>query len=316
MSDLLADVDLEPEPDAGAAGAPEQATQDIDMELEPEPIAPPLAPIAALPLAEVLPADFRLPALIRYVPNPALRAAAEEAASYALSIDVAGPEGLRRADVALVALRGRLKAIEDDFADPTDVANGLHTRLTDMRAEWCAAGKAALQIVGARIYTEQKRLKAVADEERRKAQEEADRQARETVRRAAEEAAKAKAPAAVVEELQQQAQTITAPPVQPSVQAPVLRGTTTVAVWRVRPRGTPAHQDPHPGMADLTPGQREQVLVALRAVLDGKAPLVVFEINYSYLDARARADKSTFAIPGFEAFDQGGIRAKSTRSRG
>jgi hypothetical protein len=293
------DVAIEPEPDPPAAA----------VALEPGVVQE----IAPLPLVEVLPADFKLPALVKFVPNPALRAAADQAGTYALSLSVEGREGIERADVALTAVRTSLKAITDTFEEPCQIANALHKRLTGLRAEWCERGEQAIKTVGQRIYTEQRRLEAVAAEERRKAQAEADRQAREAARREAEAAAKAQAPAPVVEELKRQAETVTAPPVAAPAPAPVLRGSTTVTTWKARIVGTPGSDDPNPSMGNLTPAQRAEILKLFKAVLEGSAPMTAFEINWSMLNGRVRAEKSAFTLPGIEAFEAGSVRAKSTR---
>jgi len=264
---------------------------------------------------EVLPADFQLPALIKFVPNPALRIAADQAATYALSVAIDGAEGLQRADLALSALRTNLKAIEEHLEEPIGIANALHKRLTSVRAEWQAQGKTALQTVGSRVYLEQRRLEALAAEERRKAQAEADQAARAAARREAEAAAKAQAPAPVVEELKRQAETATAPPIATPAAVPSMRGSTTVTSWKARLTGTPGDAKPNPTMDALSVPQRHRVLELLRAILDGKAPLTALDLNWSYLNKRAKADKNTLTIAGIEAFEEGSVRAKSTRGK-
>jgi len=316
MADLLAfpapDEDLAIEPDE-----PEIAIEP-DQEIEGEETeAPKQEALATLPLVEVLPADFKLPALVKFVPNPALRAAADQAGAYALSVTVSGAEGVQRADLALQAVRASLKAITDQFTEPCQIAYDLHKRLTGLRAEWCDRGEQALKTVGSRIYTEQRRLQDVAAEERRKAQAEADRKAREAARREAEAAAAAQAPAPVVEELKRQAETAVAPPVATPAAAapPVLRGSTTVTSWKARLKGTPVSDEPNPSMEQLSTAQRHQVIELLKAVLDGKAPLAALEINWSYLNKRAKADKSALGIAGVEAFEEGSVRAKNSRAK-
>lgn len=266
-------------------------------------------------LMQVLPAGFPLPGLIRFCPDVRLKTAAEQAAAYALSLDVRGSEGLQAVDTAITVLRTSQKGIEAHFVEPVEIANELHKRLTGLRSEWLATGKNAIEVVGRRIYVEKQRLDAIAAEERRKAQDEANRLAREEARREAEAAAKAKAPAAVVEQLERQAKIAVAPPVAAPATAPVLRGTTTVENWTCTITGTPRDAEQHPAMADLTDAQRVQVLDLMRAVVDGKAPIACFELSWPYLSKRAKADKSTLAIPGIEAYDGGGVRAKGTRSK-
>lgn len=264
---------------------------------------------------QVLPADFPLPTLIHFVPNPLLRQRADEAAAYALSLTVHGPEGLQTADLASTALRTSLKAIEDHFAEPADIANQLHKSITSTRSDWLSRGQAALKQISGRIATEQLRLKREADEVRRKAQEEADRKAREERRREAELAAKQHAPKAVVEELQKQAEMVTAPPVTVPVAAPVLTGNAVVTTWKGRPTGTPGSDDPNPSTDALTPAQKVEFLKTVKAILDGRAPIQTLSYNWTYINKRAKADKSTLAIPGIEAYEEVGTRAKATRAR-
>lgn len=283
----------------------------LALEIEPEEPAT----TDAASLVEVLGADVPLPALIRFVPDVALREVAGAAARYAVGLDVTGQDGLTRADQALTAVRSAQKAITEHFAEPTEIAHRLHKRLTSIRSEWLAEGDAATKVVGERVWRETRRLDAIAAEERRQAQAEADRQAREAARRDAEAAAAAQAPAIIVEDLRRQAETVTAPPVPEPASTPVLRGTASVTTWKARPMGTTGDSDPNPEIADMTPAQRARVVELLRAILADAAPVQAVAINWSYLNARAKADKATFRVPGFEAFEVGGVRAKAT-SRG
>jgi hypothetical protein len=320
-----------------ALGAVDVAQVDVEIELDPSP-APvvddpeieldmeeaPTAPIAEAPasaivepaaLMQVLPADFPLPSLIRFVPDTRLKLALDTAAAYALSIDVAGQgaAALERADLARGALDAAVKDIDAHFEEPASIANRLHKSITGIRSEWKAPGEAARDTVGRRIHAERERLKAVAAEERRVAQAEADRQTREAARREAEAAARAQAPATVVRELQRQAETATAPPVAARTDVPKLRHSASVVTWKARPIGTAADAEPNPAIQDLTPAQREQINTLLTAILSGAAPIAAIEINWSYLNGRAKADKSTLQIPGIEAFSDGGTRSKSPR---
>lgn len=295
-----AEPEIEPEPD-------------VEPEAEPEP--EPAEPPAAVALMQVLPTDFPLPGLIRFVPDVRLRQAADQATVYALGVEVHGREGLERADVAVTALRTSLKEIEDHFAEPVDTANKLHKRLTGLRADWIERGTAAVKTVGSRIWAEKNRLDAIDREAARKQQEEEDRKAREIARQEAEAAQKAQAPAPVVEELQQRAKTATAPPVQPAAPPQKLQGSSVVTTWKARIAGTPGSDDPNPDTEALTPAQRLEVFKLLKAILDGRAPIAAIALNYSYLNKRAKADKSTLQIPGIEAFEEGSVRAKGTRAK-
>lgn len=281
------------------------------------PIADPATPDAprdatGLPVMEILPADFPLPLLTRFVPDRALLAAVQAADRYAAALTISGPEGIARGDVALTALKDSVRAIERHFEEPASVANRLHKSITGLRAEWCQSAEQTIKTVGRRIWIEQDRLKQVEAEERRRTQAEADRLAREDARREAEAAAAAQAPAPVVEALTRRAETATAPPVARPVSTPAL-GNAAVTTWRARLAGSDATAEPNPKMAELTADQAEQVREAMRGVLAGTVPLTVFEINWPVLNGRAKADKSTFAIAGFEAFKDGGTRAKASR---
>ena len=316
MSDLI----LEPEPEPLDCAAEPEPEPEPEPELDPdEPQPDPEPPVAAvsevLPLVHVLPADFPLPALIRFVPDGRLLDACRESAAYALTVDVTGGDGLVQADAALTTVRGHMKAIEDHFAEPAEIANRLHKSLTSTRAQWLATGDEAVKTVGRRIYAEKSRLEALAAEERRKAQAEADRLAREEARKQAAAAEAAKAPKAVVENLKQQAEVAKAAPVAtPSVfTPPKLAGTTITKNWIATIAGTPRDAEQQPDIVDLNPDQRLQIFAAMRAVLDGQAPLAMFAIDWGYIRKRAKADEATFNLPGFEAYDAGGTRAKSTR---
>lgn len=303
---------FELDPEAAATAVTEAFSAAMHQASAPVDPAAEIAPAPAA-LMQVLPADFPLPTLIRFVPDPALRQAADEAARYALSLEVREAEGCQRADAALTALRTSLKAIDAHFEEPADIANRLHKQITGTRAEWTAAGKAALLTVGTRVATELRRLQAEAQERTRRAQEEENRKARERARQDAEAAAKAAVPAPVVEQMRQQAETVTAPPVAVDAPAPKLVGSSAVGTWKARLKGCSGEADPLPSTDALTPPQREQVLTLLRAIVAGTAPVQSIELNASYLGKRAKADRSTLDIPGIEAFEDLGLRGKASR---
>jgi len=48
----------------------------------------------------------------------------------------------------------------------------------------------------------------------------------------------------------------------------------------------------------------------MRAIAEGRVPLAAIEINWSYLNKRAGAEKTALAIPGIEAVDEGNARRK------
>lgn len=310
------DLQLEPE-----LTAEEFAFELEPIEEQPAAAATPAATVAAAPepspvaLMQVLPADFPLPTLIRFVPDPALRTAAEQAAKYALSLEIVGDEGVTRGDAACTALRASLKGIEAHFEQPAEIANRLHKQITGTRAEWCAAGKAALDTVGRRVATEQRRLQAEEAERRRKAQEEEDRKARERAREEAKAAEQAQAPAPVVQELKRQAETATAPPVPVSAPAPKLSGSSVTGTWKARFKGTSGDPEPNPTTEQMTPVQKKAFMDLLRAIVDGEHQLVGVQPDWKYWGARAKSDKSTLDAPGIEAFEDLGLRGKASRSR-
>lgn len=273
-------------------------------------------PASSAALVEILPAGFPLPSLIKFVPNPALREAADAAAATALAIEVTGLEGIAAADAAVADVRAGIAAIEAHFEEPAELANKLHKGITGTRAAWIAPAKSSVDVVSLRIRSEKNRLEQLELRARRKAQEEADQKAREEAERAAEEARRAQAPAPVVEELERQAQTAKAPPVAPATAGSVaqaLKHSTTVSAWKVTIEGTPREANQEPKMEELTPAQRLRILRAMKDALEGRAPLLLFEINWPYLKARAKADKGAFAIAEFEAYDAGASRAKPAR---
>jgi hypothetical protein len=263
-------------------------------------------------LQTLLPDDVSLPALVRFVPNVQLRRMAEAVASDALAVDVTGPDGLAQADAALALLRDCQRDITEHFREPCEIAHTLHKELTSRRAEWLAFGDAAIQTISHRIWSEDQRLKRLADEERRRAQFEADRQAREDARKAAKEAAAAEAPRLVLAALEDEAATAMAPPVHLPDVAP-LRMTSIVELWNVRICGTLPTADPHPSIETLTPMQWESVKQLLVAVLEGRESRPVLALNWGYLTKRAQHEKAAFTIPGFEAYKEGRTRAKPGR---
>jgi hypothetical protein len=319
------ELELEPEqPSSGASWTPSvvdnviiqpTSTDDLELELESEVDAPAAGQaLISSALVEVLPADFPLPLLARFIPNQALRTAVVEASHTALSVEVAGADGLTKADEAMGVLRACIKDVEAHFEDPTKVANDLHKRLTGLRAEWTRDGAEALKTVGQRVFTEAERLRAIDADDRRRAQAEEDRKAKDRAAQEAEQAAQQGAPAEVVQEMQEQAKAATAPPVaRPSSVGGGLRNSSVTKSWKARIVGTPAEAEPNPSTTELTPAQRPQVMALLKAILEGRAPIAAIDLNWSYLNKRAGADKSAIGIPGIEAFQVGGVRGKGGR---
>jgi hypothetical protein len=290
---------------AGLEVAPDDPPAVVQVQLEPAP----------MPLMQILPADFQLPALIKFCPRPELRAALDQAAAYALSLEVkgGGQAALAKADLAVTALSDAIRVFEADFEDAASLANRLHKQITSARSEGAAAAKQAKETIGRAIYAELKRLTDAENERRRQEQEEANRKAREQAEADAKAAQKNNAPRQVVEQLQKRVETAVAPPVP--VASPVkMASTSVVTTWKARIKGTPADADPNPDMAEITPEQRAQVLELMAAVIAGTQPITVFEINWSVLNNRAKSDKGTLAITGIEAYADGAVRSKGRRS--
>lgn len=264
------------------------------------------------PLVEVLGPDVALPALLKWVPDQSLRQRASELARQAMAVEVVGPDGMAAADEALGQLRDIQKAIEAHFDQPVRIAHHAHRRLTALRGEWIAAADEALRVVGHRLFQEKRRLEAIAAEERRKAQEDADRRAREAAAAEAQAAAAAEAPPEIVQALFEQAKAAMAPPVV-TPPSPKLKNTTTKTTWKARTSATTADRESNPDIASMSPTEQQCVLELLRAIVDGCAPLQAITVNWSYLNARAKADKGAFDVPGFVAFEVPIVSARGGR---
>lgn len=284
--------------------------QEHETSPQPEAIA---AIEPGLALMQALPADFPLARLLQFVPDLALKRRVETAAEAALAVSVLGAAGVSAAEQALEPVRSALKAVEDGFEFPTNAAYQLHKRLTGLRGDFSKSGADALVLVGRRIVDENRRLTAEAEAERRRQQAEADRHAREDATRAAKEAERAQAPPAVVQTLTRQAQTAVAPPVTRHP-GPAMASSSVVERWKARFQDV-VDGEPNPCVADMTPEQQIEARALLVAIAQGQQPLAGIEINWSYWNKRAAAEKTTMAVPGLEAFDEGGLRAKRSAKR-
>lgn len=267
------------------------------------------APVAA-PLAELLPADFPLPTLFKYVPKVELKAALDQAVHYANGLQIinGGPGAIAKGDAAVTAVKDAVKAIEADFEEPARLLDQAHKCVTKKRAEWIADGVATAKLVGRRVADETLRLEEEARREAQRQQEEANRQAREAAAREVEVAQQAGAPAGVVEQLQEAVETAVAPPVYVPPAAP--KSNTVTKTWKARIKGTPETAPANPKMAELTAPQRNQVMVLLKGILEGRDPITVLDLNWSVINGRAKDDKSAFSLTGFEAYVDTGLRAK------
>lgn len=284
---------------------------EVPGELEIEPAS---APVATQTLVEVLSADFALPQLIKFIPDVRLKLRLEASTAAALAVAVEGPEGLQAADAALTQVRADLKAVQDSFAEPADLANKLHKSITTMRGQWTMAGDVAVQTVGQRIFAEQQRLERLAADERRRLQAIADAEARAAAANTAAAAEAQHAPSAVVDQLREEAKTATAAPIaKATAAAPKLAGSAIVKTWKCRIKGTPGDIEQNPDITELNEPQKIEIRDLLRHILDGTAPLQAIQLNWTYLNKRAGADKGTFDIAGLEAYETGGVRGKARR---
>lgn len=287
----------------------------LSLEPEPEP-APVASPAADLAIADILPADFPLPLLTRFVPDPALKAKLQLAIDDALAVDVTTDDGLVVLDERLAVVRERMKVIEQHFEEPATIAFRLHRGVTSVRGDWMKPGTDCLDIGGGRLTAERRRRDALAAEQRRRDQAEADRLAQEAKKREADAAAAQGAPPVVVEQMKAQAEVAKAAPVPAAPRASygtALKHTSVVTTHKARIKGTPADADPNPSVKDLTPAQMQEVRQLLLDIADGKQPITCIELNWSVMNARAKAEGLTLAITGIEAFEVEGTRAKGTR---
>lgn len=305
-----ADVDMYPEPPASPEELAAIASQVLDEQHA----------IAALPIIQALPTDFpSLAALLTFVPDVALKRRLDAIAAEAETLAVTGHEGLAAADALREQLReGIATALaafdgSNEFPGPTKLSHALWKRMTGLRGDFTDRGTTAMESLNRRIVAETKRLEALAAEQRRRDQAQADVAVKQTVAKAAEEAKRANAPKPIVDALEQQVATATAPPVAGSVLGPRMASTSVVPKWRGRLQETPADAEPHPKTDELTVPQQVQARRVLKAILDGEAPLTFVDFNWGKIDKRAESDKTTFAIPGLEAYDEGSARSKGRR---
>lgn len=309
---ILDDLELDEAP-AGGDGL-----EGLELDAADAP-APLPAADAPAPLMEILPADFPLPALVRFVPDPRYRQALEAVTGKAAGVVVKGGglEAIQRADAVIGEAKDAIKAAVEHLKEPIELANRLHKGLTSTRAEWTKPAQDAADALGLAVWNERNRLDAIEREERRREQEQRDAEERARIRKAAEEAAARKAPAAEVENLERQAETATAAPVTRTAPAPssVMTRTAVVDVWRCRLKGTPADAEANPAIADMSAGQIERVKRLLSHIVAGTAPLAAISIEWGYLNKRAAAEESTLAIPEIEPFKTGGVRGRGGRRK-
>lgn len=294
---IAEDLDIEPdEPTGGALVA--QVMEGVTIEYR---------------AGAYLPPHFDLVTLLRFMPDVKLKHRVQEAAAAALAVEIAGPDGLAKADVARANLLSAIKFAKEPFSDPVSLANQLHKRLTGLRADFVSHGEQVVQDIDKAIIAEQRRLKRLEEEQRRKDQEAADAEVRKHAAQVAKDAAKRNASPEVVSLLKEQAKTLTAPPVAARSFGAPLSKSTTVEKWKGRFVGTEEDAEVNPEMADLTPAQQEAARDFFLAVGRGEVPLVCACVNWTEINRRAHAERSTFLITGMEAVDVGGLRSKGSR---
>lgn len=290
--------------------APEEEPVKAVMEVQLEP--------AAMPLMQILPADFKLPDLIKFVPNAEVKEALDKAHTYALSIEIEGkgPEALALIDTAMNELKTRIERAVAEFDDPAAIAFSLHRSITSKRAEWVTQAQADYKRLGTAVWKETERLKAEAEKERQRLQAIEDQKVRVAAAAQLATAQAAKAPPAVVERMEAAVQTAVAPPV--AFHRPVaMAANTVVTTWKARLASTPENAEVlNPDITKLSESEMEDLKTFLKAIVDGRTDLLAhLSIEWGALNKQAVASEATFKIPGFVAFKTGGTRAKGTRGR-
>jgi len=261
-------------------------------------------------LVEVLPADFPLPRLLKFVPNSLTKRDLDQATAALLRVQVKGREGISQAGAALQVVKALLERTARDFEEPKRLAYQLHQHITSLLADYTNPAQAAVRAVGQAVWAETRRLDHLEAEAKREKQDQADQEEKQRISREAAAAEAAGASRPVVEGLRLQAQTAVAPPVpeEPAAGPPPV--VATVTTWKARLQDTPVGAEPNPDITELSLAQRARMLELLADILETKRNLTAIEINWKVLNARARAEKQAFSVPGFEAFESGGTRAK------
>lgn len=281
----------------------------MEVRLEPE----------TAPLMQILPADFRLPVLTRFIPNPEVKARIDKALTYAKSIAIEGQgqEALTTVDAALSELNAAIARGEAEFKDPAEIAFELHRHVTGTRGAWVNDAKAEVKRIGNAVWRESNRLKEEAAREQRRLQDEANAKARAEADAEAARAAAARAPAPVIEKLQERARTAVAPPVAPLQSAPLMTDNSVVTTWRARLASTPEDADElAPALTSLSKDEQADVLKLFAAIAGGRTDLLsLVSVNFGAINKLAVSQESTFNVPGFVAFKTGGTRKKAQRVR-
>jgi hypothetical protein len=157
-------------------------------------------------------------------------------------------------------------------------ANRLHKDICAAETKLLAPLKTARPIYSQKILAWEAEQRRREQELRRQAEAEARRLAEEAAMQAAIEAEKAGATEEVVEQILERPPLYVAPQIAPTYQKSA--GITSVDRWRAE-------------VVDINE--------LLRAILDGRLPPSYVEPNMTALNARARAEKDAFMVPGCKA---------------
>lgn len=203
------------------------------------------------------------------------------------SFTVTDAASLVKADEILGLLKARIDRLHEIFDPICQAADKAHKQAVGARAEQIDPLVRLRQQVStsAAIWhreQEEKRL-----EEERRLQDEARRQ-EEAQRLAAAAQAEAEG--------------------QPELAAAILEDPApppTVIVPRTTPKLT------HTSFTTRYVARVANKMVLVKAVADGRVPLVAVDENMSYLNSRARQEKTALSIPGVEAIPEPGTRVRS-----
>lgn len=267
-------------------------------------------------IASVMPENFPLLTLLRFIPDVKLKKRADAASARVTEALAHATEygALTRIEEARLEAKEAIDEIDVAFDDVVKLANQLHKRLTGLRSDFQGAAVGAVALADRALIAEKRRLDAIAETARREAQEAANKQMREAAEKAAAEAAKRKAPASVVAEMKASAKTIVAPPVPtPASASSALVSSSLSDKYKARLLGTTDDQDPNPDVVDMTPAQRESFVTLLAAVRGDLSKLHYLAVNWKVLNAIVKVDKKTFEFPGIEPFNEGSLRSKGRR---
>lgn len=293
------------------------------LRLDDEPqaeVLPPAVP-APMALAEVLPPQFPLQALLQFLPDVKLKQRIASLAAEASALKVVGRDGLRKADQLRETIRTEVAAVIELFdgtknnPGPCALAYTMHKRLTGLRGDFTKQGEDAITLLDRGIKTETARLDREAEQARIVAQKAADDQAKAAAAALAKTLKKTGADPATVEQAKQDAKTATAPPVHvESAASGALQNSTTARKWKARLKGTPA--DAESNRVDTCDMSADQLMAFRRlcaAVAQGVVKATLLQVDWAEADRMANADRRTFDVEGMEAFEDVDVRAKGRR---